>query len=236
MRADELHSGALAVGKQRESESMSAHFAVADTQALTLKIRGRRITAADYLQWQQASEALETANTVLAEARAEAVRIRETAQRDGHQAGVELAFKELMVPILDAKREARKVLDASAPQLVDLAERMIRRILPRLDQDAVVRELLQSALAELNDEQQILVRVHPEHLEQTTDIVSEWQRQSGYSRAASTESDKALPAYHCIIKSELGEVHLGFEQQLSRLSQAALSAANQTRVDDVTSL
>lgn len=212
---------------------MTADYSIVDQSRLSLKIRGRRIAAEDYLHWKSASEIVRQANQLLLEAQAEAEQIRVDARNTGYQEGVDQAFAELLSPILEAKTEARRILTSNLSQVVLLAESILRRIFPRLSQDKTISGLLEGALAEIRNEQQITVSVHPEHLTLARQTVKTWSASQAHRGELAVLADASMSRFTCVIRSELGEIQVGFEHQLQTVKDAALQAASQAEANHV---
>jgi flagellar biosynthesis/type III secretory pathway protein FliH len=204
---------------------MTENLAVIDYDRLGLLIKGRRIAAEDFLAWCGATETLAKANQLLVEARQESERLKIDAWQSGYQNGMDQAFKELALPILEAKTEARRIIDSDLSQVVRLAESMLQRILPCMAQEKAVRELLNRALAEIREERHISVKVHPNHLKLARDTIKTWSAEARQRCEVAVFPDATLEQFACVISSELGEIQVGFQQQLQLLTTAALQAA-----------
>lgn len=216
-----------------KSDDTKANYAVIEHARVALQIRGRRIAAEDYLCWQSATEVLKQANQLLVEAQTESAKLKADAIKSGYREGVDQVFKALLVPILDAKAEARRIVTANLSQVILLAETLIKRILPRLSQEQTMPELLQTTLAEIRDEQQIEISVHSEHIEIVRQTVKAWFASQAHRNEPIVLADASMSRFSCVIRSELGEIHVGFEQQLRMLTEAAMQAAHQVEINNV---
>lgn len=160
----------------------------------------------------------EAARTTLAQARAEAERVRGEAAAEGRERGLAAVSELLVAARADAARARRESALELNALAVKIAEKLLGRTL-ELDPAAVV-DLAAQALEHAGEPRALRLRCHPddlELLERGRPRLLERCRSAGALRI---EADEALARGGCLIESELGTVDARLSVQLDAIERA----------------
>ncbi len=183
----------------------------------------------------------DAAARVLAQARAEAERLRELARaegfEDGRRAGLEQGAAEISsaasalgeaVHAIEALRA--EVAEAAEEDAIELALKLAGKILAGAFQarPELVVEVVQGALRRLVDRRRITVLVNPAELEIVRAAIGELTAQGSGVELCDLQSDARVGAGSAIVRTADGEVDASVHTQLER-AREVVSASLQSR-------
>lgn len=170
----------------------------------------------------EAAELLARARAEAEALRAEATSARETARREGHEAGRAEGMAEAAVTLAVARTEAARLAEAAAPTAIALATKMAEKIVGRAV--ALAPETMADIAAEALGACRpgagaVRVRVHPEDL-----AAVEARRDALAARAPAAAlelvADETIGRSGCVIETPQGRVDARLETQLAALERA----------------
>ncbi len=177
---------------------------------------------------------------MLAQANADAERIRELARSDGydegHSAGHEHGAAEISSAasaLGDAVRGVQElreeVLDALERDAIELALALARKILAGAFQarPELVVEVVQGALRRIGDRRSITVLVNPADLELVKASIGDITSQGSGVELCELQSDERVAPGGAIVRTSEGEVDASVQTQLER-AQEVVAASLQT--------
>ncbi|RMF84592.1 MAG: hypothetical protein D6736_18970, partial [Nitrospinota bacterium] len=177
-------------------------------------------------------EARETAERMLQEARAEAETCRETAYAQGFQEGKEAGRQEgiaqltsTLTSMQQAAIELSQLQDTLRQQaeedVVTLAFALARKIVQReidLHRD-IVCTMVRRALERLVDRSEVVIRVHPQDLEQVLAIKKDLLSEKGGIKSLHLQGDESIDPGGCVVESTFGEIDARIWSQMEELEQ-----------------
>jgi len=160
-------------------------------------------------------EARRLSRQTVDEAREEARRIRDDAQREGFEQGKAEATQILC----QARRRREAMLKAFERDIIDLAVEaaalLVRRA--RAMDPAVVAEVYGNALARLPSAGRIRLRVSPADFETARALLAGGMLGAAAGGAIDVERDGAVSEGGCIVESDAGKVDARLETQLEAI-------------------
>ena len=177
-------------------------------------------------------EAQDEAARCLASAQEQAVAITTAAYEQGFRQGEEAARQALMAqlsPVLGAFQQALAeighlravVLRQAEEDIITLAFQLARKIIRRevLEYREVLATTLKRALEHVVEQDQIVVRVHPEDLHYATEITEELGHVRGDLKTLTVQGDTSVGRGGCVVESSLGTIDARIEAQFDELEQ-----------------
>lgn len=198
---------------------------------LRLRLAGtRRIPRAAWAEVSAAARLVEQINALWLQAQQQAEDLRQTARRQGYAQGRAEALAELGEALSAAVQRIRADLRGDDRRVAALALAVVQRIAPSLDAAALVSDLVSDALASIDVERYLVVRVHPEVREAAATRLEHWHEAHPEVGALRVIADESLQRLDCVVESELGQIRAGLDDQL-RLIGDALQSAVDRRAD-----
>ena len=174
------------------------------------------VKAAEYAEVCEADRiieaALERARAIEAKAEAEYIARREAGYADGVEMG-RMAHAEKMMETVLASVEFIEKIEST---VVDVVTQSVRKIVGDLDEDARIRRIVATALAQVRGEQKGVVRVAPSD----EPAVSEALAAMTSGAYLNVVADPRLKPSSCILESNLGVIDASLETQLKALEHA----------------
>ncbi|MGE3540097.1 MAG: FliH/SctL family protein [Candidatus Tectimicrobiota bacterium] len=174
--------------------------------------------------------AQEEAAHCLAEAQAQTTLLSEEAYQQGFQQGEERARQDIaaqLAPILQTFQQAAvelaglraSVLQQAETDVIDLAFQLARKIIAHevLEHQHVLRATLARALAQVADQDRLIIRVHPEDLAQATMLQQDLLQALGEVKTVSLQADQAVGRGGCLVETALGTIDARIEAQIEEL-------------------
>jgi flagellar assembly protein FliH len=173
---------------------------------------------------------------MIAQATAEAERIRELARSEGYAAGRDAghadgvaeitaataALDEALQGIASLRAEVTDAIEHDAIELaLALAEKILAGALQARPE--LVIEVVQGALRRIGDRRRITVLVHPADLEAVSAALAELQPQGGGVELCEVLSDQRVGAGGAIVRTAEGEVDASVQTQLERAREVVLA-------------
>lgn len=123
-----------------------------------------------------------------------------------------------------AQIEARRIISSAEPQIVQISFSIAEKILEReLDRDSeVIIPIVKSAVAKVLNQEDIIVRVHPQHYDKILQIKDDLQSIAGYECTISIIPDTSLTVGDCLIDTTNGVVDAKMSTRLANLRSSLL--------------
>jgi flagellar biosynthesis/type III secretory pathway protein FliH len=177
-------------------------------------------------------EAQDEATRYLTSAREQAVAITAAAHEQGFKEGEAAARQALMAqltPVLGAFQQAiaeighlrALVLRQAEEDIIALAFQLARKIIRyevREHREALATTL-KCALEQVVEQDQIVVRVHPEDLQYATEITEERGHVRGDLKTLTVQGDTSIGRGGCVVETSLGTIDARIEAQFDELEQ-----------------
>jgi len=177
-------------------------------------------------------EAQDEAARCLASAQEQAAALTTAAYEQGFKLGEEAARQALIAqlsPVLSAFQQATSeiahvratVLQQAEEDIITLAFQLARKVIQRevLEHREVLESTLKRALAYVVEQDQIVVRVHPDDLHYATEIKEELGRARGESKTLTVQADTSVGRGGCLVTSSLGTIDARIAAQFDELEQ-----------------
>ena len=181
----------------------------------------------------QAAARLAGARTMAAVIEARAEEVREEAIREGYKQGREQgraeAAAELTALLAEARVQAARAREASAPTAVTLALKMAEQIVGRAVTLApeLMAEIVGAALDACRPRGDwVRVRVHPDDTAAVTARRDALAARAPAGAALEIVSDETVGRHGCVIETALGRVDARLEAPLAALERALLEATH----------
>ncbi|MGL4728799.1 MAG: FliH/SctL family protein [Bosea sp. (in: a-proteobacteria)] len=152
-------------------------------------------------------------------------RAREQGVEEGRQAITQSMLEDIRRIVSDFSVLIRRREEALAGVVMQAVETIIGDLPPQ----ERTRQVLSAALADLLDSFTVILKVSAEDLQMVRDILGKLQENGEAQNVISVVVDPLLSVGEMLLETERGRIHIGLQQQLSRL-RAALQQAAQPRV------
>lgn len=202
---------------------MSAKAAIIDRSQHTLAISGSVIRRDAWTALGEIAALLEHAESIRNGARAEVDAERAVARREGVEAGRREGLAQVAGELLRVQHEARAFAAREEARIADLACAVVARIAPRLE--GLVPALAIEAVRELQAEQYLVVRVHPDQLAAIEAEMNQLRELQPGVAQMQVMADAELAPQGCVLVSESGKVEAGLDEQIAALRVAMRRAA-----------
>jgi flagellar assembly protein FliH len=177
-------------------------------------------------------EAQDEAAQCLAKAQEQAMTLTTTAYEQGFRQGEEAARQALtaqLSPVLGAFQQATTeivhlratVLQQAEEDIITLAFQLARKIIQyeALEHREVLAATLTRALEQVVEQDQIVVRVHPDDFHYATEIKEKLGHARGDSKTLTVREDTSVGRGGCLVESSLGTIDARIEAQFEELEQ-----------------
>lgn len=138
--------------------------------------------------------------------------------------GLVNVFKSMRTASEELQQLREKVLRDSEDDLLDLVIAVARRVIHHeISQNRqLVVQVIRAALRNLNDKDQLIVRVHPDDQALLTSSQDQTLRQELAALNCTLKADATLLPGNCLVETTLGTVDASFEGQLEELYRQML--------------
>jgi flagellar biosynthesis/type III secretory pathway protein FliH len=170
---------------------------------------------------QRRSEAAQLVEQARSSASQMLTRSREQGLEEGRLAVTQTLIEDVRRISGDFTLLVRRREDALASVVMQAVETIIGEMPPQ----ERVKKVLSAALADLLDSFTIILKVAAEDLVMVRSILANLQQEGDAQNIVSVVVDPLLGAGEMLLETERGRVHIGLQQQLSRLRAALLQAA-----------
>jgi flagellar assembly protein FliH len=177
-------------------------------------------------------EAQDEAAQCLAKAQEQAASLTTAAYEQGFRQGEEAARQALtaqLSPVLSAFQQATTeivhlratVLQQAEEDIITLAFQFARKIIQyeALEHREVLAATLTRALEHVVNQDQIVVRVHPDDVNHAAEIKEELGHARGDIQTLTVKGDTSVGRGGCLVESSLGTIDARIEAQLEELAQ-----------------
>jgi flagellar assembly protein FliH len=177
-------------------------------------------------------EAQDEAARCLARAQEQAAALTTAAYEQGLRQGEEAARQALttqLAPVLSAFQQATTeiahlratVLQQAEEDIITLAFQLARKIIhyEALEHREVLAATLTRALPHVVEQDQIVVRVHPDDCQYAAEIKDALGHTRGDSKMFTVQGDTSIGRGGCLIESSLGTIDARIEAQFEELEQ-----------------
>lgn len=203
---------------------MSAKAAIIDRTQHKLAIAGTLIRREAWTALSEVSSLLERAESIRRTAREEVDAERAAARREGVEKGRLEGLAEVTAELVRVNNEARAFTAREELRIADLACAVVSRIAPRLD--GLVPALAIEAVRELQAEQYIVVRVHPDQLAAVEAEIGQLRELQPGVAQFQVVADAELAPQGCVLVSDSGKVEAGVDEQIAALRVVLRRAAS----------
>lgn len=125
--------------------------------------------------------------------------------------------------ILDEHAKLKRDFDATTPWIAELVETAVRRIIGRMPEDEVYRDIIASSMSELRDRWDLVLRCHPDKELIVTQVISQNERLRAAFREV--QSDRSMAENAVWIVSAQGVLECSIETQIAALLRVVSSGA-----------
>jgi type III secretion protein L len=146
---------------------------------------------------------------------------RETGLEEGRQAVTQALMEDVRRIVTDFNQLIRRREEA----LAGVVMQAVKTIIGEMPPQERVRKVLAAALADLLDSFTIILKVAAEDLIMVRGILARLQEDGQAQNVVSVVVDPLLGAGEMLLETERGRVHVGLDQQMSRLRAALMQAA-----------
>jgi flagellar biosynthesis/type III secretory pathway protein FliH len=177
-------------------------------------------------------EAQDEAARCLASAQEQAAALTTAAYAQGLRQGEEAARQALtaqLSPVLSAFQQATAeivhlratVLQQAEEDIITLAFHLAHKIIQRevLEQREVLATTLKRALEHVVEQDQVIVRVHPDDVHYATEIKAALGQARGDIKTLTVQGDTSVGRGGCVVESSLGTIDARIEAQFEELEQ-----------------
>ena len=166
------------------------------------------------------------AEQVLAEAQAEAQRIRaqavqayEDERRNGYEEGLATARMEEAERLIENATRTVDYFAAIEQKIVSLVMNAVRKIMAEFDDTTRVLSVVQSGLSVMRNQKQLTLRLPPEHIEMVRARAQQLLERFPGVGMMDIVPDARLKGDAAILESEMGVVEASVELQLQAIEQ-----------------
>ena len=204
-----------------------ASAAVTDARDLTLAIHGPVIKRAAWESLERADAALLLLDASRAKVERETAAAREAAVAEGHAEGRRAGLAELAGELQRVNETNRGLLASEDRRVVELALAIVARIAPRLDIGQLLPPLVDAAVAEIQTEQVVQIRVAPAGVAAVEADLERLRADHPQITAFQVVADDALATTDCVLQSESGRIEAGLHEQLAAIADVLRRAARE---------
>jgi flagellar assembly protein FliH len=203
------------------------NLAATDQRDLKLAVSGPVIKRAAWQSLERADAALALLDELRGKVEREAVALRESAAAAGHAEGRRAGLAEVAVELDRIHTTNRALLANEDARIVELALAIVARIAPRLDVNQLLPPLIDAAVAEIQAEQVLQIRVAPEVVPAVEADLHRLRADHPHIVAFQVIADDTLAATDCVLQSESGRVEAGLDEQLAAIGVALRDAVRE---------
>jgi flagellar biosynthesis/type III secretory pathway protein FliH len=197
-----------------------ATLALFDLARFALAVEGDVIPAAAWRDLGESVRLLDEARTL----QRDTERIVAERLERAHSDGIEAGRRMFLAAIVSLEQRVAAMRQDESERALTLALAIVRHIAPRLGKRKLVAELARQAVQAAQAEQELVIRVHPRHVDAVRAAIQE-ALPAGRSAIASVSGQDSLDEFDCVVDTDLGRVYAGLEQQLGNLEQALRRAS-----------
>lgn len=204
-----------------------ASVAATDRRDLQLAVSGPVIKRAAWQSLERAEASLALIDELRGKVGREAAALRETAAAEGRADGRRAGLAEVAIELDRIHATNRALLANEDGRVVELALAIVARIAPRLDVNQLLPPLVDAAVAEIQAEQVLQVRVAPALVPAIEADLDRLRADHPYIAAFQVVADDTLAPTDCVLQSESGRVEAGLHEQLAAIATALRGAAQE---------
>lgn len=168
------------------------------------------------------SSTIDQANALWEQTKKEAEQLKSEAYQEGLILGRNEATAEMATLLATAQKTAQQFLEKSNERLIKLATAITKRILPQLESEHLVSNLIVSALEASRANQFLRIRVHPSALAATQSKLEGFKQYYSQVDSITIIADSTLSVFGCVVESEAGVLHAGLQDQLDKIENNLL--------------
>ncbi|HSI82144.1 MAG TPA: HrpE/YscL family type III secretion apparatus protein [Candidatus Methylacidiphilales bacterium] len=175
--------------------------------------------------------ALLTAEKLLADAHAEAERLRaeaikvfESEKKRGYEAGLDEGREQIATQLMETAMDSVTNMAAMEERIVDVVVRSLKKILGDMDNREVVVKVVQRALEMVRNQKQVLLRVSPGDVTSVQERLDELMRRFPAIDVIDVKADSRLKAGGCILETDVGMVEASVDVQVEAIKNALLNS------------
>jgi type III secretion protein L len=194
--------------------------AIVDRNRFALSVAGTIVRREAWATLEQTDSLLEKAEELRRRIASDGRAAEQAAYAKGHAEGRTAGLTEIAEQHLQLQQTFRDMLAAADRRAVHLALAIIARIAPRIDRQQFVTALIDAAVGEIQAEQFLQIRVHPDVLGAVQTEAERWRQRYPGLNAVHCIADETLAPDGCVLQSEFGRVDAGLDEQLAAIANA----------------
>ncbi len=142
---------------------------------------------------------------------------QEEARQKGFREGFDKGRTEALGELIDAVERVRQRLAASDEELAGIVLAAVEQILGTMEESELALRCVRRAIEEASAEVWVSLRVCPEDLARIEEGLRALPLDPSWPEIKAVEPDPLLKAGETILETPKGRIHVGLQQQLSRL-------------------
>jgi flagellar biosynthesis/type III secretory pathway protein FliH len=162
---------------------------------------------------------IEEIKALKASAQTDIAKVATEAELRGHRLGEERAYREGVQKMADLLAEFQGLLAIREPMLVDVVIEAVKSIIGEVPAQERIQALVKRALSEIVDIREVTVKAPTDDAVLIRSALSALTRQDSYTQFK-VEVDSLLKNGELQLVMSTGNMHIGEERQLGRLSAA----------------
>jgi type III secretion protein L len=164
----------------------------------------------------EAFKALEDARTLLLECQAAC----DAERKRGYEEGLREAHAQCADLLARTHADAARYMRALDGKVVDLVIQAVRRIAPRIGASALVPDIVEQALKDVEAERSLIVRVHPDCRDSVSRRLLETGKGNALVDFVDVRADPTVDPYSCTLESEVATLRADLELQIQAIERA----------------
>ncbi len=161
------------------------------------------------------------------QARASAAQMLTRSREQGFEEGRKAVMTTLMEEVTRVAGDFAMLVRRREDALAAVVMQGVATIIGEMPPEEQARKVVSAALTELLDSFTVVLKVSAEDLQMVRDILTALQQDGRAQNVISVVVDPLLGAGEMLLETERGRIHIGLQQQLTRLRAAIQQAAQQ---------
>ena len=199
---------------------MDGNAVIIDRNRFALSVAGTVVRREAWATLEQTSALLEKAEELRRRTANESRAAEQAAYAKGHAEGRAAGLAEIAAQHLQLQQTFADMLGSADRRAVHLALAIVARIAPRLEKQQLVVALIDAAVGEIQAEQFLQIRVHPDAVAAVQAEAERWRQHYPGLQAVQCIGDDTLAPTGCVLQSEFGRVDAGLDEQLAAIADA----------------
>jgi len=199
---------------------MDANAVIIDRNRFALSVAGTVVRREAWATLEQTSALLDKAEELRRRTASESRSAEQAAYTKGHAEGRTAGLAEIAAQHLQLQQTFADMLGSADRRAIHLALAIVARIAPRLEKQHLVTALIDAAVGEIQAEQFLQIRVHPDVVASVQAEAERWRQHYPGLQTVQCIADETLTPTGCVLQSEFGRVDAGLDEQLAAIADA----------------